>query len=584
MDLIRRQVAHGLGVSDGIAIGQVFLIDRRHVPINKVHVPPELVDAEVGRLENAIGRTTVSLERLLEHTQNQNTEEPLLVLNAHLLMVRDPLLLEMATRQIQDERKCAEWALKSAVRAIRDKFDLLDDAYFRERRTDVDFVGERILAALTARDDGVQEVPTDAVVVAHNLSPEDVITLLRQNVRGLVTEAGSKTSHAAILARALEIPAVVGCRGALELCGHGDPVVVDGRQGTVLIDPPDPVIEQYRSIAKSHAAFEEQCLAEADLPAVTPDGHRVAVLANIDIEDEVGSALAYGAEGVGLYRTEFLYIDGRRLPSLDEHRRAYRYVLEAMGPDRGVTFRSFDLGSDKEAAGVRTPHEANPALGLRACRLALQHPTLFRAQLRAVLSCHEGGKVSLMFPMVSGIDELLEVKALVESERAAMQDEGLTPADVRMGVMIEVPSAVWVADDLAQEVDFFSVGTNDLIQYSLAIDRQNQHVAYLYQPLHPANLRALKHVVDAAHRARIPVGMCGEMAADPLHSAVLLGLGFDSLSMPNVAIPKVKWALRRLSQRDATALVDECLRERSAAAIVKRVRRAMEDQLPDLFG
>lgn len=574
----------GIGVSPGIAIGHVHLVDRRKVRYPTHHIQPRHTDDEVARLEAGFEEAVAGLTAFRERVISEGAGEHTAILDAHLLMMQDPMLVDGARRHITEDRKCAEWAVRATVREIKVRFDALGDSYFRERRSDIDFVGERVLESLTK--DGtrvIDKVPEDAVVVAHDLSPADTLALSRKKVRAIVTEVGGATSHTAILARALEIPAVVGCAGVLEVAGRNDDIVVDGTMGEVVLHPSRVLRAKYRGIARRRQLQGEELLSELSEPTVTPDGHALSLLANIELEDEVVSALAHGAKGVGLYRTEFMFLNGGRVPSEEDHTACYARVIEALG-DRPALFRTFDIGSDKLSEHIPMAKEDNPALGLRACRLGLVRDDLFRAQLRGLLRATASGRGSIMLPMVSGVSELRQVKAVIYDEMDRLEREGVRVwRDVPLGIMVELPSAVWVADRLAEECDFFSVGTNDLIQYSLAIDRGNKHVNYLYRPLHLSNLRALQHVTKAAKAAKIPVSLCGEMAADPMCTAVCLALGFDTLSMPFSAIPRIAWAIRRLQKSDADALLEECLALSTIEEIEHAVEAAMHEVLPELL-
>jgi phosphoenolpyruvate-protein phosphotransferase (PTS system enzyme I) len=580
----RRIALTGIGVSPGIAIGHVHLVDRRKVRFPTHHIQAREVEAELLRVDAGFVEAQLSLNALKERVIADGGAEHTPILDAHLLMMQDPMLTEGSRRQIVEDRKCAEWAVRSTVREIKRRFDALGDHYFRERRSDIDFVGERVLQALTKDQDKViDRVPEDAIVVAHDLSPADALALLRRKVRAFVTEVGGATSHTAILARALEIPAVVGCARALEVAGRGDDVVVDGTMGEVVLHPSRVLRAKYRGIARRRQLLDDEVLAELPRPTRTTDGYEVTLLANIELEDEVESALAHGARGVGLYRTEFLYLNHAALPSEEEHALAYTRVLDALEEGQPALFRTFDLGSDKMSARVMTPKEDNPAMGLRACRLGLAREDLFRAQLRGMLRATGTGRGSIMFPMISGVSELRQVKALLHDEMDRLEREGVPVwREVPVGIMVELPSAVWVADHLAEECDFFSIGTNDLIQYSLAIDRGNEHVAYLYKPLHISNLRAIRHVIEAGKGAGIPVSLCGEMAADPLCTAVCIALGFKTLSMPQAAIPRVAWAIRRLEKSGADALLERCLSLSTVDEVEAHVHEIMRDILPDL--
>lgn len=559
-------------------------MDRRQVRFPTYHIQPDQVESEVARLEGAVDEAKGVLNLLRERLVAEGDGEHTPILDAHLLMMQDPLLLEGARRHIREDHQCAEWALRCTVKEIKRRFDSLGDNYFRERRSDIDFVGERILSAMVREGERpVDRVPEDAVVIAHDLSPADTLALAKKKVRAFVTEVGGATSHTAILARALEIPAVVGCAGALEAAGRGDDIVVDGSKGEVVLHPSRVVMAKYRGIARRRQLLEAELLKEIAEPPVTVDGHRVELLGNIELEEEVEGALAHGARGIGLYRTEYLFLRGDSLPDEAVHTQAYQRVLAGLEPDMPLNLRTFDLGSDKLSNKLKLPKEDNPALGLRACRLALVHEELLRGQLRGMLRATSGRQGAIMFPMISGVTELRLMREILSEEMDALEKEGVEVwREVPVGIMMELPSAVWVADRLAEECDFFSVGTNDLIQYSLAIDRGNEHVAYLYHPLHLSNLRALKHVIDAGHEAGIPVSLCGEMAADPANTPIALALGFDSLSMPVAAIPQVKWCLRRLRKSDADGLLKECLSLSTAEEIERLVHNSMHELLPEL--
>ncbi len=531
------------------------------------------------RLKKGINEARMALYAIKDKAGEHSS-----ILEAHIMMMEDPLLLEGATKHIVDDKQCAEWALRSAVSEIRRGFENLGDAYFRERRSDIDFVGDRILSAMMQQsgDGEMDATPEDAIVIAHDLSPADTIALSKKHVRGFVTEVGGSTSHTAILARALDIPAVVGCAGILEHAGAGDTVIVDGGAGEVVLEPTPELVARYKGVAARRAQVFAELEREAHQESVSRDGRRVALLANIEIPEEIPAALAHGSEGIGLYRSEFLYVNRTELPTEHDHEEVCRAILDGLG-DKPATLRTFDLGSDKLAAAVRMPREQNPALGLRACRLGLARPAMLRAQFRGMIrACSAARRGSILLPMIGSTDELDQVKEIFAEEAAALAADGVDVWDgIKLGIMIELPAAVWVADELAERCDFFSIGTNDLIQYALGIDRGNETVAHLYEPLHPAVLRAMKLTVDAARRKKIPVGLCGESAADPALVPVLLGLGLDSLSMPALAVPRVRYVIRRLRYDDARRLVDACLscvRTRDVQALVNDM---VESNVPE---
>ncbi len=568
-------VLHGLGVAPGVATGRVHLIDRRRKKYPKRRVSADVVDAEVLRLESAWQEARELLLSLKEKAGEHSA-----ILEAHLLMLEDPLLIDGAKKHILDDRKCAEWAIRATVTEIRTRFEALDNAYFRERRSDVDFVGDRLLDALggdpASGGLAAEVIPDDAIIVAHELSPGDAIALARRKVRGFVTEVGGATSHTAILARALEIPAVIACKGVLDRAASGEEILVDGLRGEVVLSPSPAAHARFQTFQSIHNARQSDLRADEGLPGETPDGRRVELLANVEVPDEVPAAVARGAGGVGLYRSEFLFLNRSEVPNVDEHEQAYDAILSALD-GRPATLRTFDLGSDKLSAAIRAPREQNPALGLRGVRLGLARLPALRAQLRGMvrsLSRRRHGQILL--PMIGSVEEVLAVRALLREEMDTLHDEGVDVwRQIPVGVMIELPAAVWIADALAEVADFFSVGTNDLIQYMLAIDRGNEHVAHLYQPLHPAVLRALRHVVEAGHHAGKSVSLCGEMAADPSFAPVVLGLGFDSLSMPVASLRAVKHVIRRFRYDDAQKLVQQCLAASTSAAVQKLVRKEL---------
>jgi phosphotransferase system enzyme I (PtsI) len=562
----REILLRGIGVAPGVAIGHVHIVDRRKKKVPKNRIEADHVDDEVRRLEVAWSDARETLVALKEKAGEHSA-----ILEAHLLMLADPMLVDGARKHIHDDLQCAEWAIRTTVQTIRARFDALDDTYFRERRSDVDFVGERLLDAL-AKDHAAEVVADEnAVVVAHDLSPADAIALSRQKVRAFVTEVGGATSHTAILARALEIPAVVACQGIMERVASGDEIVVDGVEGHVVIAPSRAELNHFMAVRTRRGARDAEFVADQALPAITPDGHRVRLLANVEVAEEVAVAIGRGAEGVGLYRSEFLFLNRSEVPDAAEHEAACAAILTSLGDDPAstATLRTFDLGSDKMSAAIRVPREQNPALGLRGVRLGLARLPALRAQLRGMiraLSLHRRGQILL--PMVGNLDEVKTVRELIHVESNALEAAGVDVwREIPVGVMIELPAAVWIADALADVADFFSVGTNDLIQYMLAIDRGNEHVAHLYQPLHPAVLKALHHVVDAGHKKGRPVSLCGEMAADARLTPVVLALGFDSLSMPASSLAAVKHVVRRFRYDDARTLLGVCLGARNAEAV-----------------
>jgi phosphotransferase system enzyme I (PtsI) len=577
------EVRVGIAASPGIAVGRAFVIDRRRQKTPKRHIASEEIASELVRLDEAVTRADLQLERLKRKLKESDESDSGVILEAHQLILHDEHLIGPTRRRIRDEKMNAEWALARTVEEIQQRFDAIDIEYFRERKSDVEFVGEQVLRNLLDSSDApALQPPHGAIVVAHDLSPADTVHLHRNSVAALITDAGGRTSHTSILAQAFAIPAVVGLDHITDSVGTGDLLIVDGNRGEVVLCPGPERVAEYRQKAHSQHQHIEELLRERDEPAETRDHVRVRLLANIELPDEVPHALDYGAEGIGLYRTEFLFLDRDDFPREEEHFMHARGVLRRIAPFP-ATFRTFDLGVDKVApflnkmSGAHPMNEPNPALGLRSLRLCLRERNFFKAQIRGLLRASIHGRMRLMFPMVSGVVELREAKAVVEECKAELRREGLPFAeDIPMGIMVEMPSAVMVADHLAKESDFLSIGTNDLIQYSLALDRLNEHVGYLYQPLHPAVLRMIKHTVEGGHAAGRRVAMCGEMAGEPLFTLVLLGLELDDLSMNAASLPLVKRVLRNASAAEAKALVDHILTLASAEEVAAAVNERMQ--------
>ncbi|HSN28919.1 MAG TPA: phosphoenolpyruvate--protein phosphotransferase [Kofleriaceae bacterium] len=548
----------GLGVSPGIAFGRAYLIGRDTLKAPRHHIEQDDIDTEVARLYKAIAASDKQLAKIKEKLASEN-ESDYHIITAHQMMLHDEHLVGAAVEYIRDEKINAEWALRRAVDDIRGVFDSIEDQYLRERRSDVEFVFERVLRNLLGREVGPLQPPPDAIVVAYDLSPADTATLHKAAVSGLLTDAGGKTSHTAIIARAHEIPAVVALENITELVETDDLLLLDGASGVVIVNPSATTVASYREEQRRQVAAGVHLASMRDLPARTLDSHDVMLLANIDGPEELDDAIEYGAQGVGLFRTEYLFMTGAELPDEDRHYQTAVAVLEKL-KGRPATIRTFDLGSDKLAKFLKDAEldEANPALGLRSIRLCLSEigRDLFRQQLRGLLRASAHGPLKIMFPMISGIAELRVVKTVVEDVKAELDSEGIAyDKHVKLGIMIEMPSAALTADLLAQETDFFSIGTNDLIQYTMAVDRVNEYVSYLYEPLHPSLIRLIGDIVKAAREHDIPCTVCGEMAGEPMIAPVLVGLGVRELSMSAVSIPEVKATVRQMHSEEAEKLV-----------------------------
>jgi phosphotransferase system enzyme I (PtsI) len=577
----------GIGASSGVAVGRAFLLDRRRLHAPEHHIDRAAVEAELKRLEAAIDTADRQLQEVKHRLSSlPDPGEHHLILEAHRLMLRDPSFLGEVQRRIGEDHVNAEWAVRATARKIKEAFERIDDEYFRERRQDVEFVADRVIRNLMGQLADVEEhqLPPDAIVVAHDLSPADAAILLQPGrVLGLVTDLGGKTSHTAIVSRARGIPAVVGTGTATDRIGPGDEIGIDGDRGLVILHPGGTELADLESARARRERAELRLAVERHLPARTADGVEVRLHANVEFEEELPYLDHVGAGGIGLFRTEFLYLSREGLPTEEEHYSAYRRVLERMG-DRPVTIRTLDLGGDKIPSERGRPDEQNPALGLRAIRFCIQHPDLFRIQLRALLRASVHGNLRILFPMISGAGELAAAKRALAQAREELEREGLPVASrVPIGIMVELPSAVAMADRLARDVDFFSIGTNDLIQYSLGIDRQNRDVGYLYRPMHLAVLRMLRATVEAGHDAGISVAMCGEMAGDPFNTLVLLGLGVDELSMAAVALPTVRRVVRAARTDDGRQLLARALELSSAEEIEALVHGEMDRRFGDIL-
>ena len=575
-----RALLHGIAVSTGIAIGKGFFLNRAPAAVRHELVPLDKVDEEIERLRESISRVAddfMTARELLEQSESSQRD----LLDSHVLICRDPKLGQEAERRIRAQRMNAEWALEESVAAIAKTFENIPLPYIRERMEDVRLVADRILQRLTGNVFPSITGEERGILLAHDMTPADAVGLVTGRIFSFAIEQGGQTSHTGILARSMHIPAVVGVSGLGEEVRPGDLLIVDGIRGQVLVEPDETELGEYAQWQASFEDYEKRIYATAALPAETEDGVRVAVLANVESSAEAKTALAMGGEGVGLVRTEFGYITRASLPDEEELCAEYLALAQTMAPHK-VVFRTLDVGGDKLFNGRKNLEEANPALGMRAIRYCLRHQDMFRTQLRAVLRASAVGNVSLMFPLVSGLGELRAAKSILNEAKQELDAQGIAfdPA-MPVGVMIELPSAVLVADMLAKEADFFSIGTNDLIQYSIGADRGNKHVAYLAQPLHPAIVRSIKQVVDMAHREGISVSVCGEMAADPYCLPILLGMPVDELSVAPQSIPAVKNIIRRNSLRESQELLSYAMSASTLHSIGNLVRQAVYDRFPE---
>ena len=575
------RVLKGIPASGGVAIGKGFFLNRVLPRSVRSTVGREQVDEEVAAFQRAVARSREQILAIRDGVTDTSSEHHQ-ILSVHLALLEDSMLVEQTVRTIRENQFAADWAFNKVLQNLLETFHQIEDPYLRERGHDLRQIGHRVLENLAGRPvDSIASIRDPVVIVAHDLSPADTAQILNSPVLGFATDVGSRTSHTAITARSLGIPAVVGVEGGTEAFGATEMVIIDGEEGVVVFDPTVEVVRDYQERRKAYAQRTRDLAKFARLPTVTRDGKTLLLLANIEFPEEADVALRSGAYGVGLYRTEFLFLNRKDLPSEEEHFQTYRKVTEKF-VRHPVTIRTFDLGGDKFTSQLELADEMNPAMGLRAIRFCLKEKEIFKPQLRAILRASTYGNVRMMFPMISGVGELREAMAVVDEVRGELRRRRI-PYDKEMpiGIMIEIPSAAIVADLLAQEVGFFSIGTNDLIQYSLAIDRVNEHVSYLYEPLHPAILRLIRRVVEAGHDAGIPVSMCGEMAGEPFYSYALLGFGLDELSMNAAAIPRVKRILRKSVAYEAKEFAGSLLLHATAAEIGRALRKKVEDLFPD---
>ncbi|WP_207264935.1 phosphoenolpyruvate--protein phosphotransferase [Desulfovibrio sp. Huiquan2017] len=556
----------GIPVATGIAIGKAFFVNRNHMAnLPRQIVAAEDMPAEIKRLHAAFKDVETELAAIREQVPEELKSHGSLI-DTHLMMLKDPKLSGAAAKYIETLGLNAAWALEKAVSDQEAAFEAIRDQYIRERMQDVRVVAEKVQIKLMGVKTDLSSISGRAIIMAHDLTPADTVELQVDKIMAFATVRGGKTSHTGIMARSLGIPALVGV-GRLEEVHDGDLVVIDGLTGKIVVNPTESELAEYNERAALFEDYTRKIRRHCHLPAETFDGSRVMVHANIELVEEVTAVLDNGGEGVGLYRTEYAYLNRTTLPTEDELAEKYIDLAAIMAP-RKVVFRTLDLGSDKFISTFGELNETNPAMGLRAIRFCLKNPQLFKTQLRAILRASVYGNVSLMFPMISGVKEIRQAKAWLAQAKAELRREGVDyDPDMPLGTMIELPAAVLIADFLAHEVDFFSIGTNDLIQYSIGVDRTNRHVSYLYQPLHPATLRAIKLVVDAAHQAGIEVSLCGEVASDPFCVPLLLGMGIDSISMTPQAIPGIKRIIRQTNMHDCRLLLKDVLECRTVSRI-----------------
>ena len=563
----------GIAASSGIAIAKVYKLVQPTVEVVKKEAN---VEEEIRKFQAALEETKKDIEMIKEKATGKLSAEELAVFDAHLMMIGDPELQSQITSKIEDEQVNAEYATNEVSNAMIQMFESMDNDYFRERAADVKDVTFRLKCHLLGlRIPDLSLIDEESIVVAHDLTPSDTAQL-NQFAKGFATAIGGRTSHSAIMARSLEIPAVVGCSDILEKAQHGDMLILDALEGEVFINPDQALITKYEEKAKAFVEEKQALQALKDKPSISLDGHHVELAGNIGTPKDVEGVLRHGGEGIGLYRTEFLYMNADHFPTEDEQFEAYKEVLEGMQGKR-VVVRTLDIGGDKTLPYFTFPEEMNPFLGYRAIRLCLDRTDIFRTQLRALIRASVYGHLCIMFPMIATVQEFRDAKAIFLEEKEKLVNEGVKVADnIEVGMMVEIPAAAVNADNFAKEADFFSIGTNDLIQYSMAADRMSEHVSYLYQPYNPSILRLVKMTIDGAHKEGKWAGMCGEMAGEPHAVALLLGLGLDEFSMSATSILKARKVVTSLNKKEMEELAKEALSLSTAEEVLALVKEKIK--------
>jgi len=579
------RIFRGIPVSAGVCRGRILVVGRSRPPISRRQLSDAEALQEVNRLEKALVQTRHQILEVQRKVNEGTGAREGSIFDAHLLVLEDRTLLDEVVRVIQEEKVNAEYAFHKVAERYAATLAAIEDDYLRERATDMRDVTARVLNNLLGLESevDVRNLQEPCIIISHDLTPSHTAQLDKRKVLGFATDVGSKTSHTAIMARSMRIPAVVGLNGASNELETGQFALLDGFNGVIVINPTDQTLFEYGQLVRKQVSLQDKLRDMQLKPATTLDGHRVLLTANIEQAADTEQVKANGAEGVGLFRTEYLFINRNYLPSEDQQYQDYREVAAALKP-LPVVIRTLDLGGDKFLSHLQVPTEMNPFLGWRAIRFCLQERDLFRHQLRAILRASAEGNVKMMYPMISGLDELAQANALVAEYQAELRKENI-PFDeqLEIGAMIEIPSAAIMADSLAKRVKFFSLGTNDLIQYSLAVDRMNEKIAHLYEPTHPAIVRLIKTTVDAAHAQKICVSVCGEMAGEPVLAPLLLGLGVDELSAAPSLVPPVKFVIRRLKLNEAKELAGFALQCESASQILGQCQDLARRIAPSLF-
>lgn len=577
-------IFRGIGASPGIARGKIYVFGGVQDEVPQRKITKDEIPAETVRLEQALLATRQQLLEVQKQISDSIGTQDASIFDAHLLVVEDRTLIEEVIKGMKKDLHNVDYVFDKVAKKYVESLSKIKDDYLRERAADIEDVTKRILRNLLGKDHvDLAHLTEERILVAYDLSPSNTATLDRSKVIGFATDVGSRTSHTAIFARSLEIPAVVGLQDASEKVKSGMSVLIDGYSGLLIVEPSEKTLWEYGQIEIKRHTIEDQLASIRDLPAETADGYRITLSANIEEAADAASVLQHGANGIGLFRTEYIYINRQDVPSEEDQYQEYKTAVEKIAP-AAVIIRTLDLGGDKFASSLQVAHDLNPFMGWRAIRFCLARLDLFKAQLRAILRASAHGNAKIMYPMISGVGEVRRANQVLEESKTELRKEG-KPFDenISVGVMIEVPSAVITAEIIAEEVDFFSIGTNDLIQYSLAVDRVNEKIAYLYEPTHPAILRLIKQVIEAGHSKGIWVGVCGEMAGEPLLVPLLLGMGIDELSTSPVTVPRIKKIIRTLNLVEARALAKDVMTCTNGTEIMNRAEQFVRRIAPEFL-
>lgn len=578
-------VLKGIAAAPGIAVGSAFLMDQQDFIVQERAIFDEEIPVEIARFEEAVSHTKAEILEIKDKIAKEVGSKDAQIFDAHLLVLEDCMLIEEVKKRIRSGKFSAEYTFSLVLSRYIQIFENIEDQYIKERSADVSDIGRRVLKHLTgeSRVHDFDSLKGDIIIVSHDISPSDAVSMYNKHILGFLTDIGGQTAHTAIIAKSLGVPAVLGLQDATLRINNNDVIIIDGRKGVVIVNPSEETRRLYLLEKDKLAEVEGSFSNIKDIPAETIDGRRVNLLANFELHGEMPAVIKSGAEGIGLYRTEFFYMNRLDLPSEEEQYHSYRLIAEEMAP-HPVVIRTLDLGGDKFVSSIQLPREMTPFLGSRAIRLCLEQQDIFRTQLRAILRASAHGNVAMMYPMIAGPGELRAANDILSDVKKRLRDKGVPfNENMPVGVMIEVPAAAMTADLLAQQANFFSIGTNDLIQYSLAVDRGNEKMARFYEPGHPAVLRLIRRTVNAAHDAGIKVSLCGEMGSDPTLAMVLLGLGLDSFSMSPTSIPLIKRAVRSIRFSDVEDLARQALKLSTGAEVVDYMITEIKKLVPDFY-